>query len=190
MPNSLQSHRLQHTRLFCPSSFPRDFSNSCLLSRQCHPAISFSAVPFSSCFQSFPNSRSFPNIWLFGSGNQHIGASASASIFPMNIQGLFILGLTGLISLLFKELSRVFSSTTVQKHRFFGLNFLYGTILTYVHDNWKSHILVTTTKILFRIKSQDMSQIHREPISIIANIINSKHYFVFVSYFPVYQCLR
>ena len=127
---------------------------------------------------------------LFTSGGQRIGASASASIFPMNIQGLFILGLTGLISLLFKELSRVFSSTTVQKHRFFGLNFLYGTILTYVHDNWKSHILVTTTKILFRIKSQDMSQIHREPISIIANIINSKHYFVFVSYFPVYQCLR
>ena len=189
MSNSLQPHRLQHTRLPCLSSSPRVFSNSCLLSRQCYPAISFSVVPFSSYFQSFPNSRSFPNIWLFGSGNQHIGASASASIFPMNIQGWFLLGLTGLISLLFKELSRVFSSTTGQKHRFFGPSLLYGTILTSVHD-LKSHILMTTTKILFRIKFQYMSQIHREPISIIANIINSKHYLVFVSYFPVYQYLR
>ena len=150
MSNSFQPHRLQHTRLPCLSSSPRVFSNSCLLSLQCHPAISFSVVPFSSYFQLFPNSRSFPNIWLFGSGNQHIGASASASIFPMNIQGWFLLGLTGLI-LLFKELSRVFSSTTGQKHLFSGLSLLYGTILTSVHDDWKSHILMTTTKILFRI---------------------------------------
>ena len=163
MSNSLQPHRLQHARLPCLSSCPRVFSNSCLLSRQCHPAISFSVVPFSSCHQSFPNSRSFPNIWLFGSGNQHIGASALASIFPMNIQGWFLLGLTDLISLLFKELWKVFSNTTVQKHRFFGPSLLYGTILTSVHDDWKSHILMTTAKILFRIKFQYTSQIHGEP---------------------------
>ena len=190
MSNSLQPHRLQHTRLSCLSSSPRVFSNSCLLSQQCHPAISFSVVPFSSCHQSFPYSRPFPNIWLFGSGNQHIGASALASIFPMNIQGWFLLRFTGLISLLLKELSRVFSSTTVRKHRFFGLSLLYGTILTSVPDDWKTHILMTTTKSLFRIKFQYMPQVHREPISIIANIINSKHYLVFVSYLPVYQYLK
>ena len=142
MSNSLQPHRLQHTRLPYPSSSPRVFSNSCLLSQQCHPSISFSVVPFSSCLQSFPNSRSFPNIWLFGSGNQRIGSSASASVFPTNVHGWFLLGLTGWISLLFKELSRVFSSTTVRNHRFFGLSLVYGTILTSVHDDSKSHILI------------------------------------------------
>ena len=143
MSNFLQPHSMQHTRLPYPSSSPRVFSNSCLLSQQCHPAISFSVVPFSSCLQSFPNSGSFLNIWLFGSGNQHIGASASASVFLMNIQGWFLLGLTGWISLLFKELSGVFSSTTVRNHRFFGLSLVYGTILTSVQDDSKSHILIT-----------------------------------------------
>ena len=107
---------------------------------ECHPIISFSVVPFSSCLKSFPNSRSFPTIWLFGSGNPHIGASASASVFKMNIQDWFLLGFTGLFSLLSKGLSRVFSSTTVWKHQFFGLNLLYVQFL---------HLYMMTGKTIF-----------------------------------------
>ena len=88
------------------------------ISRWCHPTISSSVVPFSSCLQSFPASGSFPMSWLFTSGGQSIGASAS--VLPMNIQGWFPLGLTGLISLLSKGCSRVFSNTTVWKHQFFS----------------------------------------------------------------------
>ena len=91
----------------------------CPLSRWCHPTISSSVIPFSSCPQSFPPSGSFPISWLFASGGQIIGASASASVLPMNIQDWFPLGWTGLI-LQSKGLSRVFSNTTVQKHQFFG----------------------------------------------------------------------
>ena len=91
-------------------------SNSCLLSQWCHPAISFSDALFSSCPQSFPASGSFPVSWLFPSGGQRIGTSASASVLPMNSQGWFPLGWTGLTSLLSKGLSRVFSSTIIQKH--------------------------------------------------------------------------
>ena len=89
------------------------------LSRWCHPAISSSIVPFSSCSQSFPASGSFPISQFFTSGGQSIGASASASVLPMNIQDWLPLGLTGLISLQSKGLSTVFSSTTVPKHQFF-----------------------------------------------------------------------
>ena len=118
--DSLWPHGLQHTRLPRPSPFPGACSNSCLLSRWCHPTISSSVTPFSSCPPSFPASGSFPMSWLFTSGGQSTGASASVSVLPMNIQGWFPLGLTGFISLLFKGLSRVFSSTTIQKHQFFG----------------------------------------------------------------------
>ena len=111
---------LQHTRLPCPSPFPRVCSNSSPLSWWCHPNVSSSVVPCSSCLQSFPASRSFPVSWLFTSGGQRIGASASASVLPMNIQGWFPLGLTGLISLQSKRLSRVFSNTIIQKHQFFS----------------------------------------------------------------------
>ena len=89
----------------------------------CHPIISFSVTPFSSCPQSFSASRSFPMSWFFPSGGQSIGASASVSVLPVNIQGWFPLGLTGLISLLSKGFLRVFSNTTVWKHQFFGLAF-------------------------------------------------------------------
>ena len=99
---------------------PRVCSNSCPLSRWCHPTISSSFVPFSSCLQSFPASGSSLMSWLFTSGGWSIGVSASASVLPMNIQGWFPLGLTGLISLQSKGLSRVFSTTTVWKHQFFG----------------------------------------------------------------------
>ena len=107
-------------RLPCPSLSPGACSNSYPLSRWCHPTISSSVVPFSSCLQSFPASGSFPMNLLFAAGGQSIGASASASVLPKNIQGWFPLGLTSLISLRSKGLSRVFSSTTIRKHQFFG----------------------------------------------------------------------
>ena len=106
-------HGLQHARPPCPSLSPRVCSNSCPLSQWCHPTISSSVVPFSSCHQSFPASGSFPMSWLFISGGHSIEASASTSVLPVNIQGWFPLGLTSWISLQSKGLSRVFSNTTV-----------------------------------------------------------------------------
>ena len=120
MSNSWQLHELKHARLPCPSLSPWVRSNSCPLSWEFHPIISSSVAPSSSCSQSFLASGSFPVSQLFTSGGQSIGALASASVLPMNIQGWFPLGLTGLISLLSEELSKVFSSTTVWKHQFFG----------------------------------------------------------------------
>ena len=120
MSYTLQPQGLKHTRLPCPSSSPRACSNSYPLSGWFHPTISSSIFPFSSCLQFFP-SGSFPISWFFASGGQSIGASALASVFPMDIQGSFPLGLTGLISLQFKGLSKVYSSTTVWKHLYFGL---------------------------------------------------------------------
>ena len=116
----LWPHGLQHSRLPCPSRAPGACLDSCPSIRWCHPTISSSAVPFSSCLQSFPASGSFPVSQFFGSGGQSIGASTSTSVLPMNIRGWFPLGLTDLISLQSKGLSRVFSNTTVQKHQFFG----------------------------------------------------------------------
>ena len=109
---TLRPHRLQHTRLPCPSPIPGACSNSCPSSWWCHPTISSSVIPFSSCLQSFLTSGSFPMSQLFTSGGQSIGASASGSVLPMNIQDWFPLGLTSLISLQSKGLSRVFSNTT------------------------------------------------------------------------------
>ena len=105
--NSLWPHRLRHARPPCPSPTPRVYSNSCPLCWWCHPTISSSVVPFSSCLQSFPASGSFPMSQFFASGGQSIGVSASTSVLPMNIQDWFLLWLTGLISLLSKGLSRV-----------------------------------------------------------------------------------
>ena len=129
--HSLWPCGLQHTRLPCPSS-PRACSNSCPLSWWCHPTVSSSVIPFSSCLQSFPASESFPVSWLFASGGQSI--EASASVLPMNIQGWCPLGLTGLISLLSKGLSRVFCNTTVEKYQFFSGQ-LYGATLTSIYDH-------------------------------------------------------
>ena len=120
MSESLWFHGLQHARLPCPSASPGVCSNSCPLSRWCHPTISSSVVPFPSCPQSFSASWSFPVSWLFASGSQNIEGSASASILSKNIQDWFPLRLTDLISLQSKGFSRVFSRTAVQKHRFFG----------------------------------------------------------------------
>ena len=120
MFDSLWPHGLQHGV----------YSNPCPLSQWCHPAISSSVVPFSSCLQSFPASGSFPVSQLFTSGGQRIGASASASVLPMNIWGWFPLGWTGWISLQPKGLSRVFSNTTVQKHQFFPYRTALHTVTT------------------------------------------------------------
>ena len=120
MSDVLRPHGLQHTSLPCLSPSPGVCSDSCPLSQWCHPIISSSAAPFSSCLQSFPASESFPISQFFTSDGQSIVVSASASVFPMSIQGWFPLGLPGFISLQSKGLSRVFSNTTVQKHQFFG----------------------------------------------------------------------
>ena len=114
-----ETHGLQHASPPCPSPTPGACSNSCPSSQWCHPAISSSVVPFSSCPQSLPASESFPMSHFFASGGQSIGVSASASVLPMSIQDWFPLGWTGFISLLSKGLSRLFSAT-VQKHQFFG----------------------------------------------------------------------
>ena len=118
--NSLRPHESQHARPPCPSPTPGVHSNSCPSSRWCHPAISSSIVPFSSCLQSLPASGSFPMSQLFAWGGQSIAVSASASVLPMNTQDWSPLGWTGWISLQSKGLSRVFSNTTVENHQFFG----------------------------------------------------------------------
>ena len=120
MCDSLQPHGLQHVRPPCPSSVPRIDSNSCPLSQWCHPTISSSVVPFSSCPQSFPASESFQISQFLASGGQSIGVSASVYVLPMNIQDWFPLGWTGWISLQSKGLSRVFFNTIIQKHQFFS----------------------------------------------------------------------
>ena len=120
MSNSWRPHVLQHARLPCPLPSPRVCSNSCPLSQWCHPTISPSVIPYTSCLQSFRASESFLMTQLFTSGGQSIGASATASVLPMNIQGWFPLGLTVLISLQPKGLSRIFSNTTVWKNQFFS----------------------------------------------------------------------
>ena len=118
--DSLWSHELQHARPSCPSPTPRVHSNSRPSSRWCHPAISSSVVPFSSCLQSLPASESFPMSQLFAQGGQSTGSFSSASFLPMNNQDWSPSEWTGCMSLQSKGLSRVFSSTTVQKHQFFG----------------------------------------------------------------------
>ena len=119
-PNSLWPRRLQHARLPCPSPSPRACSNSCSLSRWCHPTVSSSVVPFSSCLQSFPARGSFPMSQFIASGGHSIGASASALFLPKKSQGWSPSEWTGWISLQSKGLSRVFSYTIIQKHQFFS----------------------------------------------------------------------
>jgi len=126
---------VQHTRLPCPLLSCRVCSNSCQLSQWCHSTVSSSVTPFSSCPQSFPASESFPVSWLIASGGQSIGVSAS--VLPMNIQGWFLFRLTGLLSLLSKGLSRLFSGSTVQKHQFFSTQPSLCPTLTSIHDYLK-----------------------------------------------------
>ena len=136
MSASLHPHGLHYARLPCFSLSPRVCWNSSPLNRRCHSTASFSVIPFSSCPQPFPASGSFPKNWLFTSGGQSIGASAL--VLPMNIQGWFPVGLTGLI-LLTIGLSRVFSGTTVQKRQSFSAQPSLGPALTFVYDYWENH---------------------------------------------------
>ena len=137
--DSLPPHESQHARPACPSPTPGVYSNSCPSSRWCHPAVSSSVVPFSSCPQSLPAAGSFQ---LFAWGGQSIGVSASVSVLPMNSQDWSPLGWTGWISLQSKGLSRVFSNTTVQSINSLLLSFLHSPTLTSIHDHWKNHSLV------------------------------------------------
>ena len=136
--NSLWPHEPQHARPPFPSPTPGVHPNPCPLSQWCYQTTSSSVVPFSSCPQSFPVSRSFQMSQLFASGGQSIGVSASASILPMNTQDWSPLGWTGWISLQFKGLSRVFSNNTVQSINSSVLSFLYSPTLTSIHDYWKN----------------------------------------------------
>ena len=139
MSNSLRPHELQHPRPPCPSPTPGVHPDSRPSSQWCHPAISSSVIPFSSCPQSLPASESFPVSQLFASSGQSIGVSASASILPMNTQVWSPIGWTGWISLQSKGLSRVFSSTTVQKHQFFSAQ---------LSSQFNSHPYMTTGKTI------------------------------------------
>ena len=124
--DSLRPLELQHARPPCPSPTPGVHSNSCPSSRWCHPAISSSVIPFSSCTQSLPASESFPMSQLFAWGGQSTGVSALASVLPKKSQGWSPSEWTGWISLQSKGLSRVFSNTTVQRHQFFGAQLSYS----------------------------------------------------------------
>ena len=137
MSNSMQPDGLQHARPPCPLPTPRVYLNSCPLSWWCHPTISSSVVPLSSCLQSFPASGSFLMNQLFVSGGQSIGFSASITVLPMNTQDWSLLGQTGWIFLQSKGLSTPqFKSINSS-----ALSFLYSPTLTSIHDYWKNHSL-------------------------------------------------
>ena len=155
MSHSLQPHELQHARPPCPSPTPGACSNSWPSSWWCHPTIASSVIPFSSCLQSFPGPGSFPMSQIFISGGQSIGASPSASVLPMNIQDWFPLGLTSLISLQSKGLSRVFSNTTVQKHQFFSTQLS----LLEIHKNAKWDAIVNS--LFFSEYKENVYQLKR-----------------------------
>ena len=146
MSDSLRPHGLQHTRLPCPSPTLGACSNSCPSSQWCSPTISSSAVPFSSCLQSFPASGSVQMSQFITSGGQSIAVLASASVLPRNIQDWFPLGLTGLISLQSKELSRVFSIPLFKSINSLAFSFLYSPTLTSIQDYWKNHSLILLFK--------------------------------------------
>ena len=135
MSDSLQPHGLQHTRLPCPSPTSGACSNSCSLSWWCHPAISSSVLPFSSCLQS----KSLPISHFFTSGSQRTGASTSTSVLPMNIQDWFPLGWTGWISLQSKGFQEPSPTPQFKSINSPALSFLYGSTLTSIHDYWKNH---------------------------------------------------
>ena len=175
--NSLWPHGMPHVRLPCPSPSPGARSNSCPLSQWCHPTISSSAVPFSSCLQSSPASGSLPMSRLFASGGQSIGASASASVLPMNIQGWFPLGWTAVIFLQSKGLSRVFSNITVQKHQFFSVQPSYGPALTSIFDYWKA-IALTRWTFVGKVISLLFNMLSR---FVIAFPPRSKHLLIFMA---------
>ena len=138
MYNSLRPHGLKLSRPLCPSPTPGVYSNSCPLSHWCHPTISSSLIPFSSCLQYFPTSESFQMSQLCASGGQSVGVSASISVPPMNTQDWCPLGWIGWISWQSKGLSRFFSNTTVQKHQFFSAqSHIEVCYISYIRKGWE-----------------------------------------------------
>ena len=154
--DSLRSHGLQHTRLHCPSPIPRVCSNSCPSSQWYHPTTSSSVIPFSFCLQSFPSSGSFPMSQFFTSGSQSIGASASASVLPMNIQDWFPLGLTGWISLQSKGLSE---SPPTPQFKSINLCLLYSPTLTSICDYFG---FLVNIKVMFTLYCSLLSSLHKQ----------------------------
>ena len=160
LSDSLWPHESQHARPLCPSPTPRVHPNSCASSRWCHPTISSSVVPFSSCPQSLPASGSFPMSQLVAWGGQSIGVSASTSVLPMNTQDWSPSEWTGWISLQSKGLSRVFSNTTVQKHQFFGTQ-LSSPSNSHIHTWLWSCIALTRWTFVVKVMSLLLNMLSR-----------------------------
>ena len=148
--DSLWPHGLQHARLPCPLPTLRTSSNSCPSRQLCHPTISSSVIPFSSCLQSFPASGSFPMNQLFASGGQSIVVSVSTSVLPMNTQDWSPLGLTGWISFQSKEFSRVFSNTTVPKAEILQCSAFFIVQLSHPHMTTGKPIALTRRTFLVK----------------------------------------
>ena len=158
--DSLQHHGLQHARPPCPSPTPGLYSNSWPSSQRCHPTISSSVIPFCACLQSFPASGSFQMNQFFASCGQSIGASASTSVLPMNIQDWFPLGWTGWLSLLSRDSQESSPTPQFNSINSSALSFLYSPTLTSIHDYWKIHSLTRpifvgkVTSLFFNILSR------------------------------------
>ena len=172
----MRPHELQHARPPCSSPTPRACSNSCLLNRWCHPIISSSVIPFSSRLRSCPVSGSFPMSQFFASGGQSTGVSASTSVLPMNIQDWFPLGLTGLISLQSKGLSRVFSNTTFQKQKFFVNSAFFIVQLSHLYMTTGKTIALIRRTFVGKVMSLLFNMLSRW---IIAFLPKSKHLLIF-----------
>ena len=171
MSDFLRPHGLQHARFPCPLPTPGVYPNSHPLSQWCHPTISSSVIPFSSCFQSSPASGSFPMKRPFASGSQRI--TASASVLPINIQDRLPLGLTGLISLQSKGLLRIFSNTTVQKDQFFCAQLSFWSN-SHIHT-WvlKKNIVLTRWTFIGKV------------MSLLFNMLSR----LFIAFLPRSKCL-
>ena len=170
--DSLWPHGLQHARIPCLSRTPRACSNSCPSSQWCHPTISSSVIPFSSCLQSFPAPRSFLMSQFFASGGQCIGVSASTSVLAMNIQDWFSLGWTGWISLQSKGLSRIFSKTTVQKYQFYSTQLSLIVQLSHPYMTTGKTIALTRQIFVGKVMSLLFNMLSR---LVIAFLPRSKH---------------
>ena len=177
--HSLLPLRLQHARLPCPSLSLGIHPNPCPSSWWCHPTISSSVIPFSSHLQSFPASGSFPVSQLFPLGGQSAGASASASVLPMTIQGWFSLGWTGCI-LQSKGLSRVFFSTTVRKHQFFGVQLSFMVQLSHPYMTTGKTIVLTLWTFVGKERSLLFNMLSE---FVIAFLLRSKCFLIWASAF-------
>ena len=181
MSNFFQHHGLKHTRPPCPSPSSGACSNSCPLSWWCYPTISSSVIPLSSCLLSFPASESFTVSQLFTSGSQSTGASASAAVLSMNIQGWFPLRLTGLIFLQLRGLVRVFSKTTVWKHQFFGAQPFFMVQLSHQYMSTAKTIALTIQTFVGKAMSLFFHMLSR---FVIAFLPRSKHLLISLVHSP------